>query len=88
MCMPFGTSESRSSERFSAPLKGWIADKTAPAPIECAIWDLSQTGVRVVVSEPADIPREFQLQIPDHGAVARVRLIWTDGVHYGATFTD
>ncbi|QRM35487.1 PilZ domain-containing protein [Microvirga sp. VF16] len=86
--MPFGPPERRSSERFPTHLKGWIADKTTPAPIECAIWDLSTTGVRLVVSEPAAIPLEFQLQIPDHEATARVRLVWTDGVHYGATFTD
>jgi hypothetical protein len=84
--MPFGTPERRSSERFPTHLKGWIADKTAL--IECVLCDLSTTGVRLVVSEPADIPLEFPLQISDHGATARIRLIWTDGVHYGATFTD
>jgi hypothetical protein len=68
--MPFGPPERRSSERFRTHLKGWIADKTAPAPIECAVWDLSKTGMRLVVSEPADIPLELQLQIPDHGATA------------------
>ena len=79
--MPFGTPERRSSERFPTHLKGWIADKTTP--MKCAIWDLSKTGVRFVVPEPANIPLEFQLQIPDHGVSTRVRLIWTDGIHYG-----
>jgi hypothetical protein len=43
--------------------------------------------VRLVIPAPADIPLEFELNIPDKGAVAMVRLVWTTGSHYGARFT-
>lgn len=86
--MPHGLSERRSHERFPTHLEGWIAHKTARAPIACTVWDLSETGVRLVIDDPADLPIEFELRIPDAGAAARVRLVWTTGVSYGARFID
>jgi hypothetical protein len=80
--------ERRSSQRHLAHLEGRIASKTAQAPIECTVWDLSEAGVRLVVSPPADVPLEFELQIPSEDAKANVRLVWTTGTHYGARFTD
>jgi hypothetical protein len=80
--------ERRSDERFATVLAGWIGDPDRKTRIECSVWDLSQSGVRLVISPPADIPLEFELQIPDAGATAKARLIWTDGTHYGARFTS
>jgi len=42
----------------------------------------------LVISGSADIPVEFELQIPDAGATAMTQLVWTDGTHYGARFTS
>ena len=86
--MAHGLPERRSHERFPTHLKGWIAHKTVPTPIACTVWDLSETGVRLVIDDPADLPLEFELRIPDAGAAARVRLVWTTGVSYGAQFKD
>lgn len=80
--------ERRSSERHQSNLEGWITHKTVRTPIACTVWDLSTTGVRFMVAEPADVPLEFELQVPSEGAAAKVRLVWTTGVHYGARFTD
>ncbi|WP_262030923.1 PilZ domain-containing protein [Microvirga sp. Mcv34] len=80
--------ERRSSQRYPAFLEGWIAIGTAGEPIECTVWDLSEAGVRLVVPPPADVPLEFELQIPSEDAKANVRLIWTTGIHYGAKFMD
>jgi hypothetical protein len=85
--MTFGLPERRSDERFATVLEGWIGDPTGKARIECSVWDLSQSGVRLVISGSADVPLEFELQIPDAGATAMARLIWTDGTHFGAQFT-
>jgi hypothetical protein len=79
--------ERRSSERHRCDLEGWIKHETVQ-PIACQVWDLSKAGVRLVVTEPADVPVEFELQIPSEGATAKVRLVWTTGVHYGARFID
>ena len=50
------------------------------------MWDLSETGVRLVITVPADVPLEFELKIPDKRAAAMVRLVWNAGNHYGARF--
>ncbi|WP_442932016.1 PilZ domain-containing protein [Microvirga sp. CF3016] len=80
--------ERRSSPRHLTHLEGWIAGYAAQEPIGCTVWDLSEVGVRLVVTPPADVPLEFELQIPSEDAKAKVKLVWTTGVHYGARFTD
>jgi PilZ domain-containing protein len=86
--MKHRTTERRSSQRHLVHLDGRIAGTAVREPIECTVWDLSEAGVRLVVSEPADVPLEFELQIPAEDARARVRLVWTTGIHYGARFVD
>ncbi len=71
--------ERRSSERFPVAWEGWFAGEATGDPIACTVWDLSETGVRLVIPSPADVPLEFELKIPDARAVARVRLVWTTG---------
>ena len=80
--------ERRSSERFAVGLEGWFASETAGDPVACTVWDLSETGVRLVIPAPADVPLEFELKIPSEGVAARVQLVWTAGSHYGGRFTD
>jgi PilZ domain len=80
--------ERRSSERVPAGLEGWFASGTSGDPVACAVWDLSETGALLVIPAPADVPLEFELKIPHEGSVARVRLVWNAGSHYGVTFTD
>jgi hypothetical protein len=79
--------ERRSSERFPTSLEGWFAGETTGDPVACTVWDLSETGVRLIIPAPADIPLEFELKIPNEGAIAKLRLIWAIGDHYGARFT-
>ena len=79
--------ERRSSERVAVGLEGWFASETTGDPVACTVWDLSETGVRLVIPAPADVPLEFELKIPNKGATAMVRLVWTTGSHYGARFT-
>jgi hypothetical protein len=86
--MSQGLPERRSSERFPTGLEGWFLSETTGDPTVCTVWDLSKTGVRLVIPAPADVPLKFELKIPNEGAIAMVRLIWADGVHFGAQFTD
>ena len=86
--MSLGLPERRSDERFATMLDGWIKDPKSKERIGCSVWDLSQSGVRLIISGPSDIPLEFELEIPDAGATAMTRLVWTDGTHYGARFTN
>ncbi|MBM1169770.1 PilZ domain-containing protein [Microvirga arabica] len=86
--MSLGLPERRSDERFATMLEGWIRDTESKARIGCSVRDLSQSGVRLVISGSADIPVEFVLEIPGAGATAMTQLVWTDGTHYGARFTS
>jgi hypothetical protein len=63
--------ERRSAERFPTSLEGWFASEMTGDPIACTVSDLSETGVRLVIPAPADVPLEFELKIPDARAVAR-----------------
>ena len=80
--------ERRSSERSAVGLEGWFASETTGDTVACTVWDLSETGVRLVIPAPADVPLEFELKIPSEATVAKVRLVWTAGSHYGVRFTD
>lgn len=86
--MSLGQYDRRSHERFPSHLQGLILDKARGAAIPCTVWDLSETGVRLIVEDPADVPLAFELRIPSESARAQVRLIWTTGVQYGAQFED
>jgi hypothetical protein len=82
-----GMPERRSSEQFPTSLEGWFLSETTGEPTVCTVWDLSATGVCLVIPAPADVPLEFELKIPSQGAAAMVRLVWASGSHYGAVFT-
>ncbi|MBD2750126.1 PilZ domain-containing protein [Microvirga sp. BT688] len=85
--MPSAMPERRSAERFLVTLGGWFTGELTGDPIACTVSDLSETGMRLVIPSPADVPLEFELKIPDAQAVARVRLVWTTESQYGARFT-
>ncbi|MBD2745904.1 PilZ domain-containing protein [Microvirga sp. BT688] len=80
--------ERRASIRFPTHLEGWIVGKPPHQPVQCTVLDLSDGGARLTVPAPADIPVEFELKIPDHGALASAKLIWASGDNYGVAFTD
>ena len=86
--MNHGMPERRSSERFAVGLGGWFASETTGDPVACTVWDVSEMGVRLVIPALADVPLEFELKTPHEGVVARVRLVWIAGSHYGGRFTD
>ncbi len=86
--MRVGLPERRSCERYRTDLEGWITADPPHEPQRCTVWDLSKKGVRLVFPELADVPVEFELRIPSQAAIARVRLVWTDGYFYGGRFTD
>lgn len=86
--MADGMSWRRGSERFPTSLEGRISFDGDASPIDCILSDLSMTGARLGFREAAEIPPEFELQIPEEGACAMVRLVWTRGHEAGVMFTD
>jgi hypothetical protein len=86
--MTDGTFQRRESERFPTHLKGRISFDDDTAPIDCVMSEISTTGARIGCAEGAEIPLEFELQIPEEGACARVRLVWSNGRVHGVAFVD
>jgi hypothetical protein len=78
----------RSSERIHTVLEGRVVQDDCSSSIECTVWDISDTGARIAFLHPAEVPLEFELQIPREGAYAQVRLIWSTGKEHGVAFTD
>ncbi len=86
--MTYGTARHRASERINTLLGGRIVSNDRSSSVECIVWDISDTGARIGFSQPAEIPLEFELEIPTEQASARVRLIWSNGKEHGVMFTD
>lgn len=86
--MADGVSRRRSSERFPTYLAGRISFEDDSPPIDCIMSDISATGARLGIMQLAEIPLEFELQIPEEGARAKVRLVWSNGREHGVVFTD
>jgi len=87
--MTVGLPERRACKRFRSELEGWIEGNDSAAElIPCKLWDISEKGVRLIFPEPCEVPLEFKLHIPGQNAVAKARLIWSDGYFFGAQFSD
>jgi hypothetical protein len=86
--MTHATAERRSGERFRTHLEGRIVLDDSSSFVECITWEISATGARIGFREPVEIPLEFELQIPEEDACAKVRLVWSNGKEYGVMFTD
>lgn len=86
--MADGMSWRRASERFPTYLEGRITFDDDTSPIDCIMSDISTTGARIGLTQAAEIPLEFELQIPEQGARAKVRLVWCTGREAGVVFTD
>ena len=78
--------ERRMSQRFPTRLEARIVPNGDAPPLECVVRDLSETGARLVLCESGELPLEFDLEIPDEGARAPVRVVWTNGREVGAKF--
>lgn len=50
--MNCGAPDRRSYERFPTLLEGWITSETNGEPIPCTVWDLSETGVCLIIPPP------------------------------------
>ena len=74
------------SRRFSTRLDGRIVPDGEASPLACVVSDLSETGARLVLCEPGELPLEFALEVPDEGARALVRLVWSNGRESGVKF--
>jgi hypothetical protein len=73
----------RQSLRYPAKID--LGDGTPPVPCELA--DVSVSGARVVVEDPARVPDQFVLLLaPEHGTIRRCKVIWREDNRLGLQF--
>jgi hypothetical protein len=79
--------EKRRNQRKPLERRAWI-DRADNSPLtECALGNMSDTGAKLVFTEPPQLPDEFILRLTADGCVARkCRLAWTDDVRVGVQF--
>ena len=76
----------RRSERQACNRRAKIQFGTGSLPRDCAIVDVSEGGVRMIV-ENSDVPAEFTL-IMSTGRPRQCRVAWRIGCEFGAQFID
>jgi hypothetical protein len=59
------------------------ADRTT---IQCIIWDMSNTGMKLGVPSHLILPQKFDVVILDHKISAPVQTVWRQGDYVGVSF--
>jgi hypothetical protein len=55
-------------------------------PITCVVWDMSEEGARLVLSEDAELPAEVTVLIGN--VTHRARVVWSKDRQIGVEFLD
>jgi hypothetical protein len=80
--------ERRSRKRWHSVLKGHIMSSYQPPLIECIVRDLSDTGAKIRLFDPCELPSEFNLEIPSRRLRVQARLTWSRGTDHGLMFLE
>jgi len=81
--------EKRQAPRRLLAIKGkLIAGQGLPLR-DCTIVDISDTGAKLAVDAPHDIPDDFTILLSAHGRpYRRCHLVWRSAAHVGVSFYD
>jgi hypothetical protein len=72
--LPFRTDHRaglRKSARKDLQHPAWVDAGDGSSPRSCTMSDVSQTGARLTIENPADVPDEFTLLLTGDGSVRR-----------------
>jgi hypothetical protein len=80
-------SESRRAARTAVQRIGWLTRARGEQIRECMVWDESDTGMRLVVDAPNEIPDIFYVYPTlDSTSRRRCRVIWRAEKQIGVEF--
>jgi hypothetical protein len=80
-------SESRRAVRTAVRRIGWLTRARGEQIRECMVWDESDTGMRLVVDAPNEIPDTFYVYPTlDSTSRRRCRVIWRAEKQIGVEF--
>jgi hypothetical protein len=77
----------RQSPRHRENRRAWVDVDNGSRPLDCAIWDLSEAGVRFTIETPSRVPFDFFLVLSKDGKDRRrCQVIWRSDDQVGACF--
>jgi len=78
--------EKRIAKRRSVRYAAWLMQPDG-ALVQCMFSDISETGARIAMQDPAQAPETFVLALSANGAVRRFcRVMWRNGDEIGVQF--
>lgn len=79
--------EKRKARRRSLERRVWIDLGDGSPVVECMLRDISNTGGKLIFTEPKELPEQFVLRLVMDGRVARkCRVVWKSGNEIGVAF--
>ncbi|MBD2746514.1 PilZ domain-containing protein [Microvirga sp. BT688] len=73
----------RLRRRVPTILEGRIQIEGRESDIECTVRDLSDSGARIFLHQPLELPDEFILSIPKRGLSSNARVMWSRDRRHG-----
>jgi PilZ domain len=78
----------RESPRQKSFLKATIRFHSRNVTVDCVVRNISLTGARLEIERTFTLPMEFELEIPQRGAVLQCQLKWRKDAAAGVRFKD
>jgi hypothetical protein len=81
--------DSRRASRTGVRRIGWLSRVKGEQVRECMVWDESDTGMRLVVTAPDEIPDTFYIYTSlDSSSRRHCRAVWRTGTQIGIEFVS
>ena len=79
--------EQRQSIREQVKFPAWIDFGDGSQPRDCTVLDVSEDGARIIVSSPAELPKEFWLVLSaDRMRRRQCRIVWSSDTQVGVRY--
>jgi hypothetical protein len=79
--------EQRQVPRHRVHCPAWVDVGDGAHVRSCKLWDVSDTGVRITIDAPHEVPMEFSLILSADGGIRRrCRIIWRSDNQIGARY--
>ena len=80
--------ENRGTKRRAIGRRVWIDAGDGSPVAECLLGNMSDSGAKLMLGAPRELPDNFTLLLSEDGRVARqCRVVWVSGNEIGVAFT-
>ncbi|MBY0258735.1 pilus assembly protein PilZ [Methylobacterium sp.] len=77
----------RGARRADAFRIGSLVAEAGSAPIDCLVWDQSETGAQIEVEDGQAVPDAFTLTVTAYARPRSCKVVWRRGRKLGIIFT-